>query len=174
MPGVYIIRCKPTGELYVGGTKGRLFCYRFANHRIALRKGEGPPLLQVAWDLHGEAAFEFVPLREFPRELVREKEAYALWKLKPALNKKHARCIEAERRGISPATAAARVKQGNDPFTPQKTGPKGPHPVRKRYEGKSLVELAELAGIQGESMRARISKGDTGTRLVRSRYSRSL
>lgn len=56
--GIYIIRCKPTGKVYVGSS---LDIYRrWYLHKSALRHGRHHSLkLQRAWNKYGEDAFEF-------------------------------------------------------------------------------------------------------------------
>src|SRR5208282_5445662 len=87
MSGVYCIRCTPTRELYVGGTLMK-FAARFTVHRSALRHHNcAPPLLQAAWDKYGEAAFEFIPIKEFPPEDVNAMTLEAIRRLGPTLNR---------------------------------------------------------------------------------------
>lgn len=70
---VYAIGCKPTDELYVGGT----YCYysRVLRHLRELRKGihynKG---LQEAFNTYGEAAFTFEILEKCSKATVREVE----------------------------------------------------------------------------------------------------
>lgn len=60
--GVYTITCLPTGKQYVGSTTTS-FRRRWAQHRHALRRGEGTsPKLLNAWRKYGPAAFEFRPM----------------------------------------------------------------------------------------------------------------
>jgi len=56
--GIYEIRCAPTGERYIGSAiniRRRFSCHRY---RLAHRT-HCNVRLQDAWDIHGEAAFEF-------------------------------------------------------------------------------------------------------------------
>jgi len=63
--GIYSIRNKANGKLYVGSTVD--FASRWANHRCQLRKGNHDnSYLQRAWVKYGEDAFEFAVLVECP------------------------------------------------------------------------------------------------------------
>ena len=63
--GIYSIRNKANGKLYVGSTVD--FASRWANHRCQLRKGDHDnSYLQRAWVKYGEDAFEFAVLMECP------------------------------------------------------------------------------------------------------------
>lgn len=56
--GIYTIRCKPTGKLYVGSAIN--VAARWRIHRHALRHGaHHSSHLQRAWDKYGAASFEF-------------------------------------------------------------------------------------------------------------------
>ena len=115
MAGIYLIKCTPTGELYVGGTKSP-FERRFVVHRQMLRAGTAPPLLQVAHDAHGMEALEFIPLKEFPPEQVAERERQAVERLNPALNINMPAGIDtkviAAEAGISLSAVYSRMKMG--------------------------------------------------------------
>jgi group I intron endonuclease len=61
IPGVYRLRCLPTGRAYVGSTQDTR--RRFRDHRFYLRHGKHPcKELQEAWDEFGEDAFEWAIL----------------------------------------------------------------------------------------------------------------
>lgn len=78
-PGVYIIRCVPTGETYVGSSKN--LKRRMQGHLNALtRKGSCPPKLRAAWDQHGPGAFRFelVTLCDLSDRYVQEQAAIDL------------------------------------------------------------------------------------------------
>lgn len=65
--GIYSIRNKANGKLYVGSTVD--FASRWASHRCQLRKGtHDNSYLQRAWVKYGEDAFEFAVLMECPEE----------------------------------------------------------------------------------------------------------
>ncbi len=84
--GVYMILCRTTGEFYVGGTKTS-FEQRFREHRNQLRRGACLiPKLQAAYNQHGEEAFEYRVLKDFPPAEVDAREKEALTALQPALN----------------------------------------------------------------------------------------
>ena len=56
--GVYVIRCVPSGEVYIGSSMD--VQKRFAGHRSALGRGtHHNRRLQAAWDHYGEDSFEF-------------------------------------------------------------------------------------------------------------------
>jgi group I intron endonuclease len=56
-PGIYQIRCLPTGKVYVGSAVD--LHHRWSVHRRNLRKGEhGNKHLQAAWNKFGEEQFE--------------------------------------------------------------------------------------------------------------------
>jgi group I intron endonuclease len=58
VPGIYQIRCRVSGKIYVGSAVN--LCERWREHRRALRKGNHHNAhLQSAWILHGEASFAF-------------------------------------------------------------------------------------------------------------------
>lgn len=89
--GLYLIRCRPTGEYYVGATKTS-FRQRFTEHRTQLGRGVCTiPLLQQRATEHGVDALDFIPLREFPVEELAAREKEALETLRPALNIVHTR-----------------------------------------------------------------------------------
>lgn len=69
--GVYCIRNKVNGKMYVGSA-ARSFASRWGNHRSRLRRGiHVNRHLQAAWNKHGEDAFDFFVLeRCHPRECV--------------------------------------------------------------------------------------------------------
>jgi hypothetical protein len=90
-PGVYLICCRPTGEMYVGATTTS-FRQRFTEHRTQLGRGVCTiPLLQQRATEHGVEALEFIPLKAFPIEEIAAREKEALDLLKPALNIVHVR-----------------------------------------------------------------------------------
>lgn len=56
--GVYVIRCVPTGKIYVGSAAN--LRQRWSQHRARLRSGTHHNRhLQAAWNRYGETAFEF-------------------------------------------------------------------------------------------------------------------
>lgn len=57
--GVYVIRCLPTNQVYVGMSATRISS-RWTEHCAKLRRGKhANRKLQHAWDKYGENAFEF-------------------------------------------------------------------------------------------------------------------
>lgn len=70
--GIYVIK-KDGVVVYVGHSAE--IPVRLKRHKSRLRKGEhSNPHLQNAWNLYGEAAFEFTVLEECPVELLVERE----------------------------------------------------------------------------------------------------
>ncbi len=71
--GIYQIRCNQNGKIYVGSAVS--LQARWCMHRRELRRRlHHNPHLQHAWNLHGEASFEFTILElvEAPQLLIRE------------------------------------------------------------------------------------------------------
>jgi hypothetical protein len=62
--GIYGIRCKENNSIYIGETaQARGISGRCSSHSYNLRNQDGVNgILQADWDLHGEKAFEFLPL----------------------------------------------------------------------------------------------------------------
>ncbi|HZC85569.1 MAG TPA: GIY-YIG nuclease family protein, partial [Steroidobacteraceae bacterium] len=61
LSGVYQIRCKQNGKIYVGSAVN--LEWRWRSHRRDLGNGvHVNPHLQFAWNLYGEASFEFLVL----------------------------------------------------------------------------------------------------------------
>src|SRR4051794_5001336 len=59
--GIYAIRCKPTGKVYVGSAAR--ITKRWNDHRQSLASGKHHSvLLQRAWEKYGPDAFEFTVL----------------------------------------------------------------------------------------------------------------
>lgn len=140
MPGVYMIRCRPTGRYYIGGTK-MAFETRFDRHRSHMRCGKAPRLLQACYDLYGLEALDFVPLQEFPPELVAEKEREAIETLKPDLNIY----------GVRPAEhLAVEYDVEGKPMT--------------------VAQIAQATGLHEETIRARMARGMTGAALLAGKH----
>ena len=60
-PGIYAVRCVPTGEAWVGGT--RELATRQSGIWFSLRQGSHrEPTMQAAWTAHGAEAFVFETL----------------------------------------------------------------------------------------------------------------
>lgn len=143
MSGVYIIRCTATGELYVGATKTN-FRQRVANHKSALHRGDHHvPLLQTRWNEHGEEAFEFAMLREFPPEDVHRRERQAIACLRPAFN------------------------LSNPPVGCPK-GARHEDALRVDIDGRlwTIEQVAAHAGVTSAAVRARLKRGLSGNQLL--------
>lgn len=57
LPGVYCIRCIPTGRVYVGSAVR--ISVRWKVHQKVLRSGRGNSKLRRAWNKYGEESFSF-------------------------------------------------------------------------------------------------------------------
>lgn len=67
--GIYMIRCKSTGKVYVGSAVW--IAKRWRGHREGLRKGRHHNKhLQSAWNKYGENAFEFCVLSSAQKDLL--------------------------------------------------------------------------------------------------------
>jgi group I intron endonuclease len=61
--GVYIIRCKVTGKVYVGSSKN--IQARWQGHKVSIKRGKHHSRkLQEDWNKYGENAFEFEIVKE--------------------------------------------------------------------------------------------------------------
>ena len=75
MSGIYIIRNKDNGKMYIGQSKN--LESRWAQHKTELRANRHPNrYLQGAWNKHGEDAFEFEILEYCSLDELDEKEQY--------------------------------------------------------------------------------------------------
>ncbi len=166
MGGVYLIRCKPTGEIYVGGTVNS-FATRFTYHRRDLAKRTGKnPLLQERYNHYGPDAFEYVPLREFLSREVRTREIEAIRRLQPALNTMTYKTPPA----VSPQLRLYRERRGLDLQKP-------PNSVRGRcfeVRGEMLTpdEIAAKYGVDRDLVVQRAYRGVVGEKLIKQRYVR--
>ena len=85
MCGVYMVECTANGMRYIGGTK-MSFAQRFDAHRFMLRSGEGPRLLQAAYDLYGPEALRFTVMETLTADEVHAREKELIASLEPELN----------------------------------------------------------------------------------------
>lgn len=139
LPGIYMIVCRPTGELYIGAT-ARSFRQRFAEHRNQLVRGACTAIkLQAAAALHGVDALDFIPLKSFPPGELAAREREAIEALRPALN--------------------------TDGVSSRRTYGKWP---RVEVGGRSLTvyQAAREFGIEANTIRRRMEKGMLGADLV--------
>lgn len=83
--GVYIIKNKITGDVYVGSSSNPIT--RWNQHKYVLRHKSGRnPLLQEAWDKYGEDAFELKILALVPEDQLLIVEQQLIDGFKPAYN----------------------------------------------------------------------------------------
>lgn len=80
--GIYQIRCIPSGKLYIGSAVN--LRTRWNQHRSYLRRNaHNNPVLQHAWNSHGEEAFEFTVIELVLAPVLIEREQYWLDRLRP-------------------------------------------------------------------------------------------
>ncbi len=105
--GIYSIRNKTNGKLYVGSTVD--FASRWANHRCQLRKGNHDnSYLQRAWVKYGEDVFEFTVLLECPEGDLTVAEARFIQETRAGI-REHGYNLDTfiqDRRVVSPETRA--------------------------------------------------------------------
>ena len=78
--GIYSISCLVDGRVYVG--QSRRIRGRWKDHLSGLKKGVGPPRLQMAWDLLGSESFRFEVLEEVLNpNLLQEREQFHIDRL---------------------------------------------------------------------------------------------
>lgn len=75
-PGIYVIRNKANGKVYVGSSVNPK--KRWREHRCNLRQGKHhAPLLQRAWNFRGEDGFHFVVIENLSSKAeMRDREQY--------------------------------------------------------------------------------------------------
>ena len=84
--GVYMLRCKKNGKVYVGGAY-RDFCRRFRAHRNSLiANTHHNKHLQNAWNKYGPSAFAFRILERHPLDGLVDRETEWIKRLKAADN----------------------------------------------------------------------------------------
>ena len=118
MVTIYVLRCVPTGEVYVGCTAGKLG-KRMREHRCLLRGGKHGTRLQAAWNLHGASAFRMEPLEGLATgSVVEKREAELRWlrhfQEQGLLLNDHVISFQAPP-GAPAKAAAARVASGYSP-----------------------------------------------------------
>lgn len=144
--GVYAIRNVETGECYVGSSVDVPARWRY--HKKSLRKNcsKHPPL-QLAWDKHGEDAFEFLMLERVTdiTKLI-EREQYWLVKL------------DALRKGYNSAPNAGPVVgiKRSAKTRARMSKPKSAETRLKMRQPKSTEHKAKLS----EALRRRWARGE--------------
>jgi len=175
--GVYVIRCTPTGELYVGRTKNAVED-RLAQHKAKLARGvHHAPKLQARYDTYGLDAFEFIILKRFPPKLVAFYEQDAIRKLKPALNAYTARTAKimnlARASGVAPETIRLRMKRGLKGEALTEKGYGNKRRVKVRGELLYPYEIAEKYDLPLALVKGRFYAGLEGEALIRPRHART-
>jgi hypothetical protein len=139
LSGLYMIRCRITGEYYIGST-ARPFHQRFSEHRTQLTRGVcSIPRLQEAVNLYGLDAFEFLPLAPLCEAERTAREREAVETLKPAYN-------------TDGANSRPRYR-------------KWP-PITIQGVSYTIGQAAREFGVEHHTIRARIVRGLTGAALV--------
>lgn len=143
LSGLYMIRCRTTGEYYIGST-ARAFRLRFSEHRTQLARGVCTiPRLQEVATRYGVDDLDFVPLKvlcEAERD-AREKEAIA--QLRPTLN-----------------VDGARPRARYDRWEPITVGGRT----------MTIYEAAREFDLEHNTIRYRVKRGLTGDELVAPPY----
>src|SRR6476660_7780511 len=86
--GIYRIKCRSTGKLYIGSSVN--IYVRWTEHRRLLRLGKSPCLrLQRAWNKYGSGAFRFAVLEECKPRALLTREQHYVDRLKPAFECSH-------------------------------------------------------------------------------------
>lgn len=84
-PGIYAIRCVPTGECYVGQSHN-MDARRKAHFKLLAKGRHSNSKLQAAYDRHGADALAFEVLEECHWRLLSKRERYWTNELKPTLS----------------------------------------------------------------------------------------
>lgn len=164
-PGLYMIRCKATGEFYIGSsttnTQMRLYM-----HKSMLRRGRHTsPRMQVAWDTYGEDAFEFRLLKALPALEVRGRELEAIQKLNPAFNTAHTTNHITRHSEPTDAVLTYRRRIGIPVDAPvcRRKGAK----YEVRGEELSVEEISKRFNVPLRTLMKRIYAGERGDALAR-------
>ncbi len=132
--GVYIIRNKITGRVYVGSSYRIEF--RLGQHRRALRRGKHYSLhLQRAWNCYGESAFEFeaVEVVPEPERLAEREQAWAdAYKASDPIHGYNLRVITSSNLGFK------RTKKSPSVFKGQKHTPEARAAMSVAKKGKPV------------------------------------
>lgn len=110
---IYIIKCAPTGRVYVGQAQTERLLLRWDRHKSDLRKGKHHSLkLQRAWNKYGEESFQFRLIEtSVPLSLLTDREQYYMDTHKAYVEGFNCAPNAACTRGVkqSPETIAKRV-----------------------------------------------------------------
>ena len=86
MTGIYMLRNRCNGKLYIGSTT-QGFAARWKDHAWRLRLGvNGCSILQAAWNKYGKDAFEFRVIEECAPKACLSREQWWIDGLKPEYN----------------------------------------------------------------------------------------
>jgi len=114
---IYALTCIPTGNAYIGCTRGKL-AKRFREHKCKLNaKTHSEPLLQADWDLHGSQMFVMESVMELEEDsslhTLRAMEKFAMQRYKAAglLYNRNEACFQPTREAIE-KSAALNVNKG--------------------------------------------------------------
>lgn len=154
LPGVYYIRCVPTGDMYVGGTKVTIRA-RLGQHKSCLKHGKSFPEMQKLWDEYGRHQFDFCALKAFPADQVKDREKEAIRRLQPSLNKY-----------LDPAKRAPK-KQRTGAYVDRRK-------VEVRGEVMTHKEIALKYSLALSVVSRRIYAGDVGEQIIRPANSRNV
>jgi group I intron endonuclease len=147
---VYKITHASSGRIYIGSS----CCSRrrWNAHRSNLRHGRHPsPLLQAAWNKHGEDAFEFDVIELCTRQTLLSREQYHIDTLKPYYN---VAPVVSSRVGV-PQSISTRIKIS--------AAHKGKRRIRSEEHQRNL--LAAAARSKTPEWRRKISLAHTGMKM---------
>jgi hypothetical protein len=168
MGNIYMIRCKTTGEIYVGATRTSLD-KRWARHVWKLQQHVASPLLQAVYDKHGLRSLRVVDLGQVDDDVLVDAERAIIRDWRPSLNqqmqttspkKRDAmRAYYRRKRGITGAAADL------PPFDP------GARQMKTYLVGDKRLTMREIEAKYPKYIVFRVKAGEEGQRVLRPRYS---
>lgn len=158
--GVYSIRCKLDGRLYIGAAKK--LNIRFNGHRSDMRRGRHhSTMMQDVWDRHGSSAFEFRVLVVCDLDYAQDVETKLIEMLRPAFN---------TTRRLKDHTGVRRSRETRDrqAAARRKAWETRPRPTYDVGDGRLLTkhEIEAEFGVKPSTLRYRRGCGMTGVSLV--------